>query len=189
MNTRNRRTRSLLVIFALLVVGSVSLHVNGQTPTPSPEPTVPEAPPADPTPPALPAQAPAEPAHPTAAPKKGPALDNYKGIKIGTTTSEVRKKLGSPTDKGDEQDFYVFSDHETAQFFYDSDHKVKAIAVTYTGNLSSALTPMQVFGHDVAPNAEGAISNLERYPDAGFWVSYNRTAGESPIISVAMQKM
>lgn len=128
-------------------------------------------------------------ATPVKTPAKAPALNDYKGIKIGTPTDDVRKKLGSPEDKGDEQDFYIFSDHETAQFFYDTDHTVKAIAITYTGDLGSALTPMQVFGEDIAPNAEGGVFNMVRYPEAGYWVSYNRSPGDNPVISIAIQKM
>jgi hypothetical protein len=159
-----------------------------ETPTPTPSPVVSQTmAPADtpvPVPEASPIVSPAPPA-----PKKKAALSDYKGIAIGTTTDDVRKKLGSPEDKGDDQDFYVFSDHETGQFFYDAEHKVKAIAITYTGNLASALTPVQVFGHDVAPNPEGGIFNMVRYPEAGYWISYNRTAGENPIISIAIQKL
>jgi hypothetical protein len=30
---------------------------------------------------------------------------------------------------------------------------------------------------------------LKRYPSAGYWVAYSRTAGKNPIITVTMQKM
>lgn len=165
------------------------------TPTPmtlTPSPTV--MPTVEPTvmptvePTTLPVPTPAPVSTPTAQTVKA-ALKDYKGVMIGTATNEVRKILGSPQDKGDDQDFYVFSDNESAQFFYDNDHKVKAIAITYMGNLSSALTPMQVFGIDVPPNAEGGIFNMVRYPEAGYWISYNRTSGDNPIISIAIQKM
>jgi len=28
---------------------------------------------------------------------------------------------------------------------------------------------------------------LKRYPDAGDWVSYNRTAGDKPIVTITMK--
>jgi hypothetical protein len=28
-----------------------------------------------------------------------------------------------------------------------------------------------------------------RYPKAGFWVSYSRTAGDTPIVTIQIQKM
>ncbi len=183
MNTKIEPTRSLIIVFVLLIAGTLTVVTKAQTPSPTQTPAAPEAA----TPVVTPAVAPV--AKSALAQPKGVIFTNYKGIAIGMTSDEVRKKLGSPEDKGDDQDFYVFSSHETAQIFYDSDHTVKAMAITYTGDLHSALTPMQVFGEDIAPNAEGGIFNMVRYPEAGFWVSYNRTAGDNPIVSIAVQKM
>ena len=181
MNTQIEPTRSPILVIAFAIVAAFAAAANAQTPSPSPPPADAEAATAAATPAAVPASAPP---HAT-----GAVFTNYKGVSIGMTSSESRKKLGSPEDKGDEQDFYIFSSHETAQIFYDAEHKVKAMAITYTGDLDSALTPVQVFGEDIAPNAEGAIYHMVRYPDAGYWVSYSRTAGEDPIVSIAIQKM
>src|SRR5262245_8184624 len=52
-----------------------------------------------------------------------PAFKEYRGAQIGMSADEVRKKLGSPADKGDEQDFYVFNEKETAQILYDKTTK------------------------------------------------------------------
>src|SRR5215211_3463159 len=70
---------------------------------------------------------------PAPSPVEEPVFLDYKGVKIGWVADEVRKKLGSPADKGDEQDFYVFGESkETAQVLYDkSTGKVTAISVDF----------------------------------------------------------
>ena len=127
-------------------------------------------------------------AKPAAADEDAPPYHEYKGVRIGMSADEARKILGSPTDKGDKQDFYVFSDNETAQLFYDADHKVFAVAVMYIVAGNNAPTPKSVIGTDIEPSPNGTLNKRVDYPKAGFWVSYNRTVGESPIVSITMQK-
>lgn len=125
----------------------------------------------------------------------GPAGDepvflDYRGVKIGWLADEVRKKLGSPANKGDEQDFYVFNEKETCQIFYDKEtSKVTAISVDFMSGASEVITPQQVFGEDIQAKPDGSKSRLVRYPKAGFWVSYNRTGGDTPIVTVTIQKL
>ena len=118
-----------------------------------------------------------------------PLYVEYKGIRIGMETSEVRKKLGDPTDKGDVQDFFVFSEKESAQVFYDKTHKVMAVSVNYVGEGSGAPLPQVVIGSEIEAKADGALHKMVRYPQAGYWVSYNRTGGDDPLITVTMQKI
>ena len=127
-------------------------------------------------------------ADPAAKDEEAPPYHEYKGVRIGMTTDEARKLLGNPTDKGDKQDFYVFSDNETAQVFYDAEHKVFAVAVMYVVAGNNAPTPKSVVGTDIEPGPTGMLSKRVDYPKAGFWVAYNRTAGDSPIVSITMQK-
>src|SRR6185295_6556473 len=56
------------------------------------------------------------------------AFKDYRGVQLGMTADEVRKKLGSPKDKSDAQDFFVFNENETAQIVYDDAHKVVTIS-------------------------------------------------------------
>ena len=64
---------------------------------------------------------------PSVAPDDSPVFQEYRGVQIGWLADDVRKKLGVPADKGDEQDFYVFGEKETAQILYDkATHKVTA---------------------------------------------------------------
>lgn len=119
-----------------------------------------------------------------------PVFHEYRGVQIGWLADDVRKKLGSPADKGDEQDFYVFGDKETAQFFYEkATKKVIAISVDYSNGATGVLTPQQVFGGDIEAKPDGSRSKLVRYPKAGYWISYNRTAGDTPIVTVTIQKI
>lgn len=117
-----------------------------------------------------------------------PPYHEYKRVRIGMTADEARQTLGNPTDKGDKQDFYVFSDNETAQVFYDGEKKVIAIAVVYIGGGGGVPTPQTIVGGDIEPKADGSLYKMVDYPKAGFWVSYSRTAGDAPITSVTMQK-
>jgi hypothetical protein len=126
----------------------------------------------------------------SAAADDDPVLLDYRGIQIGWLADEVRKKLGAPTDKGDEQDFYVFNDKETCQVVYDkATRKVTAISVDFVSGASGVITPQQVFGSDIESKSDGSKYKLVRYPKAGYWVSYSRTAGETPMITVTMQKL
>ena len=119
-----------------------------------------------------------------------PVFNEYRGVQIGWLADEVRKKLGAPADKGDEQDFYIFGEKETAQILYDkATKKVVAISVDFSNGASGVLTPQQVFGSDVEAKPDGSKYKLVRYPKAGYWLSYSRTAGETPIITVTIQKM
>lgn len=119
-----------------------------------------------------------------------PVFLDYRGVKIGWLADEVRKKLGSPNNKGEEQDFYIFNEKETCQIFYDKATKqVTAISVDFMNGAREVITPQQVFGEDIETKSDGSKSRLVRYPKAGFWVSYNRTGGDTPIVTVTIQKM
>ncbi len=37
---------------------------------------------------------------------------------------------------------------------------------------------MEVLGVEIIPKKNGTIYKLIRYPDAGYWVAYSRTAGQ-----------
>jgi hypothetical protein len=127
---------------------------------------------------------------PTSAPDESPIFQEYRGVQIGWLADDVRKKLGNPADKGDEQDFYTFGEKETAQILYDkATHKVTAISVDFMNGASDTITPQQVFGADFETKPDGSKHKLVRYPKAGYWVSYSRTAGDTPIVTVTIQKM
>jgi hypothetical protein len=117
-----------------------------------------------------------------------PVFAGYRGIKIGMTADEVRAKVEG-VKKGDGQDFLTASEHESAQIYYDDKGKVTAISIDYIGDNNGAPTPEKVLGAAIEAKPDGSMYQLNRYHDAGYWVSYNRTAGDKPIVTITMQKM
>jgi hypothetical protein len=127
---------------------------------------------------------------PGAGKEDGPVFHEYRGVQIGWLADDVRKKLGAPAAKGDEQDYYVFGEKERAQILYDKKTRmVTTISVDFNSDAPDVLTPQQVLGADFETKADGSKHKLVRYPKAGFWVSYSRTAGDTPIITITLQKM
>lgn len=120
-----------------------------------------------------------------------PVLQNYKEVKIGATADDVRDKLGKAKIDNKDGFFYQIDDDELAQIRLDKDKKVRLIAITYMSDNKNAPKFEDVFGTDVKaePNADGKIYKLVRYPEAGYWVAYSRTAGAKPTVTVTMQKM
>jgi hypothetical protein len=118
-----------------------------------------------------------------------PLISEYRGVKIGWLAEDVRKKLGTPANKSDEQDYFMFGDKETVQILYDKSQKVVTISVDFSNGATGILTPQQVFGADIEAKSDGSKYKMVRYPKAGIWLSYNRTAGDSPLISITLQKM
>ena len=118
-----------------------------------------------------------------------PLFIEYKGVRIGMAMDEARKKLGEPTDKSDTQDFFMFSEKESCQVYYDKVHKVMAVSVNYVGEASGAPLPKVVLGTEIEAKPDGAMYKMIRYPESGFWVSYNRTGGQDPLVTVTMQKI
>lgn len=125
----------------------------------------------------------------TAADEPSSSFNAYRGVQLGMTAEEVRKKLGEPKDKGTEQDFFVFNETETAQIVYDKSQKVVTISADFLTQGPEVLTAKQVFGADVDPKSDGSVYKLVRFPKAGYWVSFNRTSGASPMTTVTLQKI
>ena len=118
-----------------------------------------------------------------------PLFTDFKGVRIGMSTDEARKKLGSPRDKGDDQDFYLYNDTQAVQVFYDKAKTVTAISIDYMSGANAIPTPKDVVGSEPETKADGSAYKLVRYPKAGFWVSYSKTAGNSPTITITLQKI
>lgn len=120
---------------------------------------------------------------------EAPCFSDYRGVQIGMTIDDARKKLGEPKERADEVDIYNFDDKESAQIYYDkSTKKVTAISVDYLG-VGGAPECRKVTGTDADARADGSKFKLVRYPKYGYWVSYNRTAGATPVVTVTMQKI
>jgi hypothetical protein len=118
-----------------------------------------------------------------------PSFSDFKGVRIGMSAEESRKKLGSPRDKGDDQDFYIFNDNEAVQVFFDKAGAVTAISVDFMSGATGIPAAKDVLGTNAEAKPDGSIYKMIRYPKAGYWVSYSRTSGDSPTITITMQKI
>ena len=117
------------------------------------------------------------------------AFKDYRGVQLGMTADEVRKKLGTPKDKSEEQDFFIFNETETAQIVYDTTHKVITISADFLTAGADVPTAKQVFGSEVEAKADGSVYKMVRFTKAGYWLSFNRTGGNSPLTTVTLQKI
>ena len=127
-------------------------------------------------------------AAPAPTPPDKTIFSTYKGVGLGMKADEARKLLGSPKDKSETQDFYVLSDNETVQVFYEG-NAVTAISIDFAGDLKNAPSSREVLGEEVPAKPDGGVYKLVRYPKAGYWVSYSRTGGSNPIVSITIQKI
>ena len=117
-----------------------------------------------------------------------PAFSEYKSVRLGMTAAEAREKLGNPTMKQSDQDYYVISDNETVQIAYDTAGKVVTISVDYFGGVG-APDPKNVVGADLQPTANGALYRMVRYDGEGYWVSYYRSTGSVTVVTITLQKI
>lgn len=124
----------------------------------------------------------------SATPANTPVFTSYRGVSIGMSADEVRQKLGKPQEKFDDMDLFVFSDKERARVFYDQEKKARAISITYMSAGGGAPAPTAVLGTEIESQQDGSMHRMITYPEAGYWVSYSRTAGEHPLVLVTMQK-
>ncbi len=120
--------------------------------------------------------------------KQQPLFHDYKGVSIGMAAADARQKLGNPADKSDAQDLYSINDKENVIVYYDG-NKVSAIAIMFMGSVADAPTPKSIFGEDVAAKPDGSISKMVRYEKAGYFVAYSRTPGDTPMVTITMQKL
>lgn len=117
-----------------------------------------------------------------------PPFREYKGVRIGMPAAEARKLLGNPTDKDDKQEVFSLSDQETCQLYYDGEKRVSAVSITYSGG-KAIPTAKAVLGDEAETRKDGSAHRLIRFPKAGYWVSYTRTSGDSPLTVIAIQKL
>ncbi|MGH9872449.1 MAG: hypothetical protein ACRD9S_08280 [Pyrinomonadaceae bacterium] len=116
-----------------------------------------------------------------------PLYTEYKGVRLGMTAEEARAKLGIPALKASDQDFYVFSDTETAQIAYNTKGSVVTISADYLGGVG-APDYKAVVGAELEQTPSGSLYRVVRYESQGFWVSYNRSSGPVVMVTITIQK-
>lgn len=116
-----------------------------------------------------------------------PLYREYRGVRLGMTAEEARAKLGVPAMKSDEQDFYVFSANETAQLVY-AEQKVVTISTDYTSGIG-APDYKRVVGEGLLQRPDGSLFRMVLYDSEHFWVSYNKSASEIPVVTITIGKM
>ncbi len=118
-----------------------------------------------------------------------PAFSDFKGVSIGMHADDARKKLGNPRDKSAEQDFYMFGDNQAVEVFYDKAGAVTAISIDYMSGANGIPSCKDVLGAEAEKKSDGSVYKIVRYPKAGYWVSYSRTAGDSATVTITIQKI
>jgi len=116
-----------------------------------------------------------------------PLYKEYRGVTLGMSADEVRAKLGKPEEKSDVMDFYVFNDRERARVYY-TGGKATAVIATYIGKDGGAPPPVKVLGTEIEAKPDGSMYMMTPYKQAGYWVAYSRTGGDSPMVMITMQK-
>ena len=117
-----------------------------------------------------------------------PLYREYRGVRLGMTAVEARAKLGEPAMKSDEQDFYTFSANETAQIVYDARQKVVTISTDYIGGVG-APDYKSVVGEGLLQRPDGSLFKMVFHESERFWVSYNKSASETPVVTVTIGTM
>ncbi|MBA2378414.1 MAG: hypothetical protein H0V76_02430 [Blastocatellia bacterium] len=118
-----------------------------------------------------------------------PVYKNYRGVAIGMSAEEARSKLGKAKESTDGEDYFEFSGDESARVIYDENKYVRAISITFEGKLTGAPKSKDVLGSEIEARPDGGMYKMLQYPSEGFWVSYVKTAGDSPMVIITLQKM
>lgn len=123
--------------------------------------------------------------------KNAPFWKEYRGVTLGMTADDLTKKLGDPRSTDESGVFYVFSETENAQFLFDREKKVRTISIAYGAEHSQCPTYADIFGPAAVaePKEDGSIFKMMRYEEAGFWITFNKTAGEKATIIITVQKL
>jgi hypothetical protein len=115
-----------------------------------------------------------------------PLYREYRGVRLGMTAAEVRTKLGEPALKSDEQDYYVISPNETAQFAYNAAQKVITISADYAGAAGAPDYKNIVGDGTLLVRPDGSQYRMVMYDSERFWVSYSKTATTVPIVTITI---
>lgn len=115
-----------------------------------------------------------------------PTYREYRGVRLNMTMEEARAKLGKAEMQSDELDYIVISPNETAQIAYNAAHRVVTISVDYTGGVG-APDYLTVVGGSLQERPDGSLYRMVEFVAENFWVSYNKSAGAVPTVTITIQ--
>jgi hypothetical protein len=117
-----------------------------------------------------------------------PLYREYRGVRLGMTMEEARAKLGAAQFKSDELDYYIISTSETAQIAYKA-NTVVTISVDYTEGVGAPDYKTVVGTGMLLQRPDGSLYKMVEYSAEGFWVSYNKSVGTVPVITITLQSI
>jgi hypothetical protein len=132
-----------------------------------------------------------QPKTPATAPTKTvltPYVHSVRDVELGMTVDQVKKKLGKPEVQDDTGLYFSLSGGDSVQIGLDADKHVRTVAAIYAAGSKDAPAFKDIFG--TAADNNGDVYKMQRYPDAGYWVSYSRTnSQDKPVVVVTMKKI
>jgi len=118
-----------------------------------------------------------------------PLVHSVRDVELGMTVDEVKKKLGKPEVQDDTGLYFSLSGGDSVQIGLDADKHVRTVAAIYAAGSKDAPAFKDIFGTSGEEN-NGNVYKMQRYPDAGYWVSYSRTnSQDKPVVVVTMKKI
>jgi len=73
--------------------------------------------------------------------------------------------------------------------YYDKAKTVTAISIDCMNGANAIPPAKAVIGSEIDAKPDGSGYKMVRYPRAGYWVAYSRTAGKTPTVTITMQKI
>lgn len=114
---------------------------------------------------------------------------SLRGLELGMTISQVKEKLGKPDFQDETGLVFELKDGDSVQIGLGPDKNVRTIAAIFSADSETAPSFADVFGPD-AGSVDGDVYKMERYPDAGYWVSFSRTnSKDEPVTVVTLRKI
>jgi len=110
----------------------------------------------------------------------------YRGVRLDMTAADVRARLGEPSFKSDEQDFFIISANETAQIAYNASHRVMTISTDYAGGIGAPDYRSVVGDGLLVQRPDGSVFRMVMYDSERFWVSYNKSASTVPVVTITI---
>ena len=115
-----------------------------------------------------------------------PLYREYRGVRLNMTAADVRAKLGEPSLKSDEQDFFVISANETTQIEYNAAHKVMTISTDYAGGVGAPDYTSVVGEGLLVQRPDGSVFRMVMYDSERFWVSYNKSVSTVAVVTITI---